>query len=250
MEKLDVIITSSCRRNIEATLESFLKRVHCALPFRFLVHVDVLDPKYLDKELAYLHSKGIENIELNRIPSGKFPANLGKALLSLFNKIESPFFFHLEDDWKFLRDVDLDPLLSLMAKYPKIDHIRLNKEKIKPKAWLYYKSENITPEFLRNNLQCKIDGIDLVLSSGWSFNPSLNRSGFVKAFTNTASMLQDPESHVCRTYEEKRGNAGTYIYGRIGDNPLVLDTGRNRLRQWLRKTKYIMLGGKYADYKF
>ncbi|MFA5099975.1 MAG: hypothetical protein WC547_03730 [Candidatus Omnitrophota bacterium] len=250
MEKLDVIITSSCRRNIEATIESFLSRVRCSLPFRFLVNVDVLDQRYLDKELAYLQHKGIKDINLNRSAAGGFPANLGRALLFLFGKIESPFFFHLEDDWKFLRDVNLDPLLALMEKHPKIDHIRLNKERIRNKAWLYYRSEEITPEYLRDNLQCRIDNIDLVLSYGWSFNPSLNRSSFVKTCADKQQMLKDPESYVCRTYEDTHENTGTYIYGRIGDRPLVLDTGRNSILQWLRKTKYIMMGGKYAEYKF
>jgi hypothetical protein len=250
MEKLDVIITSSCRRNIEATLESFLARVHCSLPYRFIVHIDVLNDKYLDKELSYLKNKNISNIQISRNPADGFASNLGKALLFLFNKIESPFFFHLEDDWKFLRDVNLDPLLSLMKKHPKIDHIRLSKERIKQKAWLYYRSQEITPEYLIDNLQCKIDGIDLVLSSGWSFNPSLNRSDFVKTFVDTEKMLRAPEAYLCNLYEESRSNAGTYIYGRIGDTPLVRDTGRNNVLQWLRKTKYIMLGGKYAQYKF
>ena len=249
MQPLDVLITSTCRKTIEPTLKGFLAKVSCPRGFRFVVNIDVLDPGYLERELAFLKGMGITEIMVNRevVSPG---VNHARAVTRLFNSVRSPFFFFLEDDWLFLRRVDLDPLVNLMERYPFIDHIRFSKEKIKKRAWLYYVSQEISEDVLRDNTQADLDGIPLVKSWGWTFNPGLNRSALLKDFGGNGIVEASAEVWVSRRYQEVYKNRGVYIYGHIGEPAAVKDLGRDRLLQWSRKAKHIISGKKYAEYKF
>lgn len=245
---VDIIITSTCRKTIEKTLGSFLKKVNSGQKFNFIVNIDVLNESYLPRLLAYLKSLGICDISVNRTLNS-YHVNHAIALNSLFKRIQAPFFFHLEDDWLFLETIDLDALIALMRRHADIDQIRLSKERIKPKAWLYYVSEEISEKALAQNVQVAIDNVALVKTPAWSFNPSLGRTSVIKHFVDLPLTAQ-PESYLCREYPVIRGHQGTYILGSIGDRPKVKDIGRNAARQFLRKIKYVVRGGKYAEYKF
>lgn len=245
---LDIIITSTCRKTIEKTLDSFLKKVNSDQEFNFLVNIDVFDEHYLPRLMAYLKSVGIYDISVNR----KIDINHthhALALRNLFQRIQTPLFFHLEDDWLFLENIDLDMLIGIMQGHAHIDQIRLSKERIKPKAWLYYLSEEISDKLLALNIQVEIDNVALVKTPTWSFNPSLNRTSIIKHFVNLP-LTTKPESYLCQKYPVICGHQGTYIFGRIGDAPKVKDIGRSKIKQFLRKTKYQAKGGKYAEYKF
>jgi hypothetical protein len=246
---LEVIVTSSCRPTIEKTIRSFLEKASFSGGVRFIVHIDVLHREHLGRLRKFLGRMGITDVTINHAP-GLPLDNQRRAVCLLFDKLSSPFFFHLEDDWVFLRPVDLDALVGLMRNHPFIDHIRLSKERIKPKAWLYHTSEDISEEVLADNAQVEIGGIALVKTHTWSFNPSLARTEVVKRFVSLPAGWYNAEQYLSRHYPEAAPRRGVYILGRIGDPPLVRDIGRNRLRQALRKTKYILGGGKYADYKF
>jgi hypothetical protein len=251
---LDVIITSSCRKTIVAALDSFLDKVHCSDKLRFLVHIDVLKPKNLSHIKNYLrrlevHSGFEVKLRINSNPDNNWYTAHTKAVNYLFNKIETPYYFHLEDDWIFIKYVDLDPLIKLMNANKYIDHIRFSKEIIKEKAWLYHLSDEISEEYLVPNVEVVIDGIPLVRTPLWSFNPHLGRSSVIKNFINIPPN-NNPEKYVCHKYLEIVKEGHTYIYGRIGDSAFVKDLGRNIIKQKIRKIKYILSGGKYANYRF
>lgn len=251
---LDVIITSSCRKTIEKTIESFLSNVFCAEKFHFIVHIDVLDPHYLNREKKYLREAEIRSgnkidLVINTSLSENFQNNFGKAMNYLHGRIKTKFYFNLQDDWVFLKKINLDPLIKIMEEHSGIDHIRFSKEKIKEKSWLYHLSEEISDEYLVPNIELEIDGISLVHTQTWSFNPSLVRTSTVKKFINIPEGAR-AETYICKNYPSMFNRQGTYIYGKIGDPRLVMDIGRNKIRNRLRKIKYIITGGKYADYLF
>lgn len=245
---LDVIITSSCRNTIIRTLNSFQKSVSYAGNYNYIVNVDVLNRKYLPSLLRYFEKMKITNIHINENPKG-FNHSHTKAICYLYGKVNTPVFFHLQDDWIFLKKIELDPLIKLMEKYSYIDHIRFSKEKIKERAWLYYLSDEVSEEYLVPNKQVGIDGISVVQTPTWSFNPSLVRTSVAKKFTNISEGTR-AETYICKNYPTMLNHQGTYIFGKIGDSRTVKDTGRNKLINKLRKFKYIITGGKYADYQF
>ncbi len=246
---LDVIITSTCRKTIVRALKSFFKNVSCSEKFNFIVNIDVLNPGYLSSLLLYLKKCKITDISINNRPKD-YIENHTRALCCLFKRIETPHFFHLEDDWIFFKKINLDSLICLMQRHSYIDQIRFSKEKIKEKAWLYYLSDEIKEEYLLPNIQVEIDGIPLVQTPAWSFNPSIARTSAIKNFTDMPSSAMGPEIYICKAYPKIFNHQGTYIYGRIADGPAVKDIGRNNFRQLLRKLKYTLSGKKYAEYKF
>jgi len=245
---LDVIMSSSCRSTIIRTLESFLKNVSYSGGYNFIVNIDVLNPGYLPVLMSYLKKRGIKNIRINT-DLRKFDSAFTKVVTYLYGQVKTPFFFHLEDDWVFLKKIRLDPLVQLMENHSFIDHIRFSKERIKKKAWMYHLSDKVSDEYLVPNKQMEIDGISLVQTPTWSTNPSLVRSKVVKEFTSIPENMK-LEKYICNNYPRMFPYQGTYIYGKVGDPRLVLDIGRNRIRERLRKIKYILRGGKYADYLF
>jgi len=247
---MDVILTSTCRSTIVKTLESFKKNVHYSGDVHFILNIDVLskNKKYFSTLMGFLKKLMITDININENPGG-FHEGHTKAICYLYRRIESPIFFHLQDDWVFLKKINLDPLMEIMNKYVDIDHIRFSKEKIKEKTWLYHLSEEVSDEYLVPNTELNIDGLPFVHTLTWSFNPSLARTSVVKKFTNIPEGIR-AETFICKNYPIIFNHQGTYIYGKIGSPPTVKDIGRNRFLNCLRKNKYILIGKKYADYYF
>lgn len=251
---LDVITTSSCRKTIIRTYRSFLNQVKCSGAIRFIVHIDVLHSenlKSLKKFFKKLESmRGIQvDVKINDSPSKNFHEAHAKAVSYLFSRIESPYYFHLEDDWVFQKKLDLDSLLKLMDERLFVDHIRFNRKTIADKSWLYHLSDEISEEYLFPNHEVVVDGIPLVQVPTWSFNPHLGRTSVIKNFVNM-KIKENPEKYLCHNYPKLSGGGKIYLYGKIGDSAFVTDLGRNRIRGILQKYKYIIKGGKYSKYKY
>lgn len=223
---VDVIVTTTCRPHLQRTFRSFLRRVRCTEPYRFIVNIDVLHPDYLPRTLAFLESLGITDVNINHEP-GAFHEGHTRAINHLYSRITSPVFFHLQDDWIFRRNLDLDPLIRLMREHPHIDHIRLSKMTIPRREWLYHLSERPDEACMADHHQHEIDGIPLVHARTWSFNPSLARTRIARCFTDIPIGTR-AETYICREYARRLDRDGCYIYGRIGDPAMVRDIGRAR----------------------
>ena len=238
----------------KSSIISFFEKVKCSCKVRIIINIDVLNPEYLFSIKNYLDKLGIErNIEIdvniNRNPAKNWYGAHARAIDYLFSKIETPFYLHLEDDWIFLKYIELDPLIVLMEKHHDVDVVRFSKEQIKEKIWLYYLSDEVTEEYLAPNVQCLIDNVPLVQSPVWSFNPHLGRTSIVKNMTDMPKD-QNPEKYICFKYLKEDKRNGIYIYGKIGDSPVVKDIGRNAIRRIMQKIKYVISGGKYVKYRF
>lgn len=236
---MDVLVTSTCRKTFEATHKSFIRNVKYAGIFNFIVHIDVIEKerKYLSKLIQYLKLNGIDDMYVNEAPKGH-----SNAVNFLFKRIQSEFYFHLEDDWIFLEEINLDPLLDLMKVNSEIDHIRFNKERIKPDAWLYHLSPYPERKIYVPKQQVSVNGISLVKTYVWSFNPSLARTSTIKNI-GTIPINVNPEQFVCHKYPEVAKSHGTYIYGRIGEGHVCKDIGRphpiiRRVKSFLKNPSY------------
>jgi len=236
IKTLDVIITSTGRRTIIPTLKSFREKIVFSGKYNFIVNIDALHKKDLHKVIKFLSKEGFNNININIEGSSIGHA---KAINYLFNKIKTPFFFHLEDDWLFFKEVNLDQLIQIMVKHSEIDHIRLSKRTIRSEAWLYYKSNRIKGEEFVPKENVLIEELSLVKTSIWSFNPSLNRTNIAKQLLEIPLGI-NPEIYLCKKYYEEVGRDGCYIYGKIGDKAIIKDIGRNNSNNFLRRLKSLL----------
>ena len=194
-------------------------------------------PKNIQWIKNFFYSNNITNVHFNNVPKGH-----AYAVNFLFKEIQSEFYFHLEDDWIFFKEINLNPLVDLMKTNPAIDHIRFNKEKIQPDAWLYHLSPYPERKIYIPKQQVNINGISLVKTYVWSFNPSLARSSIIKGI-GTIPLNVKPEQFVCYKYPEIAISQGTYIYGRIGGGHVSKDIGRphsiiRRVKSFLKNPSY------------
>lgn len=114
---LDLTMTSVGRATLIETFDSFLTRARTVSTFRVLVSVDSpdygVDPAERAATLGYLRELGshpliddVEVVEFDR------HVGLASALQVLAAMSTSEMGIHLEDDWRFDRDFDLDGLLA------------------------------------------------------------------------------------------------------------------------------------------
>jgi hypothetical protein len=235
---VDVTITGSGRwKYLERTVLSFRKMVTCSQPFRLLVTDDA----------GYSMSKNDTRTRI--IESGWFDKyyfterqDYSECVEWLFNNIESEFYFHLQDDWEFLSPIDLDPLIALMRKKRTINHIRFSKRVIQPAL----KKERWNKLGRLKKYNVTIGGIPLVAVPYWGLHPSVNRTAFVqkhkvprpsqkgrenawKPSRFELYWLQTLFKGVDRTnLKDFQKKVGTYLFGQIGDAPMILHIGKER----------------------
>lgn len=220
---IDVIVTSTCRRQFEATYASFMKNVKCGQGFRFIIHIDVLEKNkhYLPKLLEFLRRSGIGDININ---TGNH--SFSGAVNYLFKKLQSEHYFHLEDDWLFLKPIDLNAVMEVMKNNKNIHSIRFSKEQIKKPDRRIKKSLARKNElYLLPGREVNIGGIDLIETNIWSLNPHVARTSIVKQFLDIPEGI-NPEEFLSKRYFSVFDSPGLYTYGKYGDSPYVRDVGR------------------------
>ena len=222
---IDVIVTSTCRRQFETTYASFIKNVKYDQGFRFIINIDVLEKNkhYLPRLLEFLRRSGISDVNIN---TGKH--SFAGAVNYLFKKLRSEYYFHLEDDWLFLKPIDLNAVVEVMKNNKNIHSIRFSKEQIKKPDHKMEKSLAKSNElYLLPGKEINIDGIKFVETSIWSLNPHIARTSVIKQFLDIPVDI-NPEEFLSKRYFSVFSPPGLYIYGKYGDFPYVRDIGRPR----------------------
>lgn len=221
---MDVIVTSICRKQFEATYASFMKNVRHDEGFRFIIHIDVLEKNrhYLPRLLEFLKHNRINDVSINTENH-----SFANAVNYLFKRLRSEYYFHLEDDWVFLKPiVDLNTIIKVMKNNRNIHNIVFGKERIKKPNRKMKKSLAKKNElYLVPGEQINIDGIDLIESNIWSLNPHVARTSIVKQFVDIPEDI-NPEDFLFKKYHNMFSSPGLYIYGKYGDPPYVRDIGR------------------------
>jgi len=233
-----VTITGSGRwPYLERTVRSFKKHVHCSEEFRFFVSDDA-GYKKVNSGDGSTNETRERIVESGLFAGWYFPKiqDYGECVKWLIGKVKSDLYFHLQDDWEFLIDVDLDRLIALMRRHQDINQIRFLKRQIcsKLKAEHWNKLGRLT----KTNVT--IDGVKLVAAPYWAMHPALCRTSFVRGVPFPTkdlkavfkpgrwerywlqNVFRDVDRRDLADYTSK---VGTYIYGQIGDPATILHIG-------------------------
>ncbi len=218
---MDVIITSSGRHTIFPTMESFLDKVKYSGEFRFIINVDLCIKKHEWDIILLFKKLNMKCFNINYIPQG-----FTKALAFVLKRVETPFYFHLEDDWIFEKEINIDPLRDLFYEHNFINHICFSKKKILYYNELFYlRKLKFIPvtcdKFKTKNVS--IDNIDLVKTITYSTNPNISRTRHFQKLWHVNSLNLEQQFSLQNFLLGNR--RGYYIHGRIGEEAMVRHIG-------------------------
>lgn len=139
--------------------------------------------------------------------------SFSRAVKWCWENVESDVFFHLEDDWLLTRKVDFKQIDEILNSDPHIASVRLNKFSNLPtsKTWTLF-----------------------------SLNPSIIKRSFIAEALPLFDDDLDPESQFYKLSGRRQEVLSHWTfscYGRLGDPPYIIDTGRgwrtyNQLGKW------------------
>jgi hypothetical protein len=200
-----------------------------------VVNVDVPggNAGYLPRLRDFCARNGIRDVHVNTGRTG-----FAGAVNRVFGAVRGEFYFYLEDDWLFLRPVDLNAVLALMREDPSIHHIRFSKETVaRPGDAQLRALEKSGELYLVPGRQVTAGGMELVESAIWSLNPHVARSSVMRECGPIPEGV-NPESFLCKRYDSLFPRRGVYIFGGYGDPPVVRDIGRPHI--FVRKMRTLL----------
>ena len=130
---IDVLINSCARPDsMDTCFKSFLRYIKTSHEFRFVIVEDKVD----NEERQEL---GREWIEANKsffdeivyLPK---KAGFGYHFQEVVKRGRSPYFFRLEDDQKFITDINIDPLIEILENEPDTCEIIFRRDNHKAKV--------------------------------------------------------------------------------------------------------------------
>lgn len=241
MKEFDITMTATLRPElIEKTLDSFnkylfKKHIHKA---RLIINVDLISPsnsltilQNIKDTILCCQFKEIK-VNVNNNP------HFARAFIWCMNQVQSKYFFHLEEDWELLCDIDFEHMIDIMKQNKTLAHLRLSQFKSTSnhiKAWQNFAYWN--GQFFEYDDKTKF--VD-----GWSGHPSLNRTSFMKKVLNIINPNNNPEKQI-------KGSCSKEMFDLISDHrfgiyhyqnytPAIKDLGRN----WMIENGYRKAGNK------
>ena len=235
-EKLDRRITfvlTSCGRMdlLEQTLDSFFKYNEYPIE-RYLITEDSADPEIFKQceELNQRKYEGKLEFIFNHEKLGHL-MSVDKA----YGMVETPYVFHCQEDWEFLKGDFIEPSIKVLETQPKVIQ-----------CWIRPKSDGILNEMSRTIYSlpggvrirmveettyiapgAQKDGTDLVVHDymGFSFNPGVKRISDWKLLPNGyAPILRE---HLISEFYKKQGYIAVTLCLEH-DNGYVKHIGWNR----------------------
>jgi hypothetical protein len=217
---IDVIRPSASRPDLlKTTHEEFLKRAIWNGGFRFVLHEDVIEAKKSQRCIEF----GLEQCYTVQISNP--PVGQGESVHSLWKESKTDYIFHLEDDWLFIRDFDLNKAVSLMNNHPEVNQICYHKRPIMAEKGEFKKE------------QIDFDGQPLVLAPHFGLLPGLWRRSFFndrwKTFPLSSNFGGEINMHLkgigpsgeFRDHEWMKLHIGAYFWGKHGEDPFVQHLG-------------------------
>lgn len=158
---LDVLINSCARPDImDISLKSFFKHIKTKHNLRFVIMEDKVDNKKRQKS-------GLKWINRNKdvfdeIHFAEKKMGPGRYFAPLVKLCKTDYFFHLEDDNQFVKDIDIDPMLDFLINNQNAVEIIFRRGKTDPR---------------NHPTNCTIDGLkltkmDILSNSTGVFNTS------------------------------------------------------------------------------
>ena len=208
-EKMSFVITSCGRIDLlDQTLESFFKFNSYKFQDMFLIEDSVDDDVY-KKVLTKWGSK--LKITCNKVKKGQI-----HSIEEIYKKIKTPYVFHCEDDWKYLRTNFIEESLRILKSDEKILQVWLESQSAKNFGIFEFGPTKKVDDISFRNVGPK---------DGWewgyfSFRPGVKRmsdyhliNGYKKFFNEIDIGLE----------YKKKG-----FYTVVIDNPAISDLGERR----------------------
>lgn len=227
---IDITMPCTLRPDIiKQTLESFCKNLFTDRErYRLIINIDPIGEDCTQNDIAKICRGYFCNIVINNPARPHFPT----AFKWCWDQVNSKYVFHMNEDWKLLRAVDIDNMIAIMNINPQLATLRLSKYK------LWHKKGAV-----RLFGDCKYYGKKgFVVASRkndqFGTNPCLLNGNFVLQARKYLTTKANPEKQFRRSYIdlfEKVVMEWDYgVLGKAGDDRLIEDTGK----KWMEDNKY------------
>lgn len=200
--KLDVVVIATLRPEIlDITLNSFYHRLLKNYNVRLIVNIDpVGEPGVTKQEVIKVCKRYFKNTLINtpKIPS------FSRAVYWCWKEVKTDIFFHLEDDWCLVSNVNNAAALKPFSD-KNVIQVRLNST--------------------RNNKFKFNDGF--ALAEVFSLNPSFFRKKYIKEKLPKFSFYRDPEKQIrYNLISHSFSNPRLVLYGHQNQKHMIIMTGR------------------------
>lgn len=212
MRVIDVMVNSASRPFLlKRTLPTMIKHLRFNGLLRWIFHEAVLFRDLSDECLSYAEWMDIfDDIQVTNDPKGE-TISIGKVLDSTVSK----YLVHIEDDFEFTRNVDLDVMWDIFESSGMVNQIVFNRRQTMSKVSGWKKGE------------FEIAGHTMTTSPHWRYTPAMWRLNFIKPKWQSIEgsnghwkindILQGVVARQAKTPEWVAENLGTFYYGPIGE---------------------------------
>lgn len=211
---MDITMTAVLRPEVlQTTLASFNKNLFGDISnHRLIINIDPVGGVKVQDVLDVIYKFFRKDMVVYNTP--KEP-HFGKAAKWCWERIESKYVFHLEDDWELVRKVEMDDLIGILNNNPDIASVRL----------LIYKSRYMKGHF--KNTKSKY----FIMNDTLTLNPCLYRGEFLKGLSKIMNPNLNPELQVVTA--KSNSDIGKYrckwhyaVYDHK-NNPIVKNIGKD-----------------------
>lgn len=227
-DSVTICITSCGRLDLlEKTLASFRA---FNLGGRFLISEDSTKPEVIAEATARYPDM--------TVLSGPDRLGLMGSIDRLYSAVETPYIFHLEDDWTFDGPVDWDGAIALLDARDDVANVSL-------RAF-----DEIKAKYREKSTPLKLAGREFAVMRtdahpeffGWSSNPGLIRKSLYDAYAPFARLMHDQMSGLIK----KDGRVVAYLLpgvarhigqGRNVTDPTMPARPKSKPAKWLRAIK-------------
>lgn len=178
MIRYEIAITGSSRPSLYPIFwESMNDKLKMQEKPKITVYEDVILPKESAKVREYIKPKVDEYHEF------KPNMRLGKVFDQLLKRLHKQYFIYLQEDWEFLKEIDIDALVNVMDNNPDIGQIWFPKP-LEGKTYRDYCGDPV-----------ELNGVHLIPYDSWAFLPHIARTAFVRdAWNDNMKKEARPES--------------------------------------------------------
>ena len=214
---IDITTTATIRPDIfRTTLSTFCNKLFTdKSQYRLIINVDPIGDDKDPIEIIDIAKEFFTNILVN-IPQ---KPNFAQAVKWCWERTTSEFVFHLEDDWKLRKNIDINHLISIMNQYKNMIGLRLSKSRVK-------------------NFSAKEKNDSFIESRKVVLNPIFLRGEFVRDIAQKMDIINNPERQIRTTFgltEDKIVG----IYCGVGEGRYVRHIGSD----WQKVSKWDKIKG-------
>lgn len=173
-----------------------------------------------------------------RVLSGVERLGLMGSIDRIYSVVETPYIFHLEDDWTFDGPIDWNAAIALLETNDKVANVCVRH------------FEEIRPKYRKHSDRLVCEGAEFRLMHadahpeffGWTSNPGLIRKSLYDAYKPFKRLLHDQMSREIKANGQTvaymlPGVAGHIGQGRNVTDPTMPARPKSRLKKWQRAIK-------------